>query len=297
MRRFFSLLVLLGLAAASGFWAATTPSRVPPADVADLSGDPVAGEAIFWAGGCASCHAAPEAEGDDRLVLTGGRSLVSDFGTFVSPNISPDATHGIGAWTLAEFVTAMQNGVSPDGRHYYPAFPYTSYRLATRQDMADLFAFLGTLPASGTPSQPHKIGFPFTVTRGIGLWNRLHLHDDFAVEVEAGSIEARGRYLSDALAHCGECHTPRDATGGLDRSRWMAGAPNPTGRGTIPALTPDELTWSVEEIAAYLNDGFAPDFDTAGGQMADVVLNMARLTPEDRLAIAAYLKALPPRSE
>jgi hypothetical protein len=96
---------------------------------------------VFWAGGCASCHAVPEAEGEDRLILAGGRPLASDFGTFIAPNISPDPTHGIGDWTLAEFVTAMQNGISPEGRHYYPAFPYTAYRLATRQDMADLFAF------------------------------------------------------------------------------------------------------------------------------------------------------------
>jgi hypothetical protein len=77
----------------------------------------------------------------------------------------------------------MQNGISPEGRHYYPAFPYTAYRLATRQDMADLFAFLQTLPASDTPSQPHQVGFPLTITRGIGLWNRLHLHDDFTVGI------------------------------------------------------------------------------------------------------------------
>ncbi len=297
MRRFLVFVLVVGLAAAGGFFAITAPSHVAPEDLAGLEGDPVAGEAVFWAGGCTSCHAGVDAEGDDRLILSGGRSLVSDFGTFIAPNISPDPTHGIGDWTLAEFVTAMQNGVSPEGRHYYPAFPYTSYRLTTRQDIADLFAFMMTLPASDTPSQPHQVSFPVTITRGIGLWNQLHLHDEFAIAAELSEQEARGRYLSDALAHCAECHTPRDATGGLDRARWMAGAPNPTGRGTIPALTPDELSWSVEEIAAYLNDGFAPDFDTAGGQMADVVLNMARLTPEDRLAIAVYLKALPPSGE
>jgi mono/diheme cytochrome c family protein len=129
------------------FYALTAPTHVTPEEVAGLEGDPAAGEAVFWAGGCASCHAVPEAEGEDRLILAGGRPLASDFGTFIAPNISPDPTHGIGGWTLAEFVTAMQNGISPEGRHYYPAFPYTSYRLATRQDMADLFAFLQTLPA------------------------------------------------------------------------------------------------------------------------------------------------------
>jgi mono/diheme cytochrome c family protein len=249
---------------------------------------------VFWAGGCASCHAVPEAEGEDRLILAGGRPLASDFGTFIAPNISPDPTHGIGGWTLAEFVTAMQNGISPEGRHYYPAFPYTAYRMATRQDMADLFAFLQTLPVSDTPSQPHQVSFPVTITRGIGLWTMLNLHDDFALQGELTEQEARGRYLAEALAHCAECHTPRDATGGLDRAAWMTGAPNPSGQGTIPGLTPDDLTWSAEEIAAYLNDGFTPDFDVASGHMADVVQNLANLTAEDRQAIAAYIKALPP---
>jgi mono/diheme cytochrome c family protein len=294
MRRFLVFLLVLGLAAAGGFYALTAPTHAAPEEVAGLQGDPAAGEAVFWAGGCASCHAVPEAEGEDRLILTGGRPLASDFGTFIAPNISPDPTHGIGGWTLAEFVTAMQNGISPEGRHYYPAFPYTSYRLATRQDMADLFAFLRTLPASDTPSQPHQVGFPVTITRGIGLWSLLNLHDDFTVGGDLTEEETRGRYLAEALAHCAECHTPRDATGGLDRERWMTGAPNPSGQGTIPGLTPDDLTWSAGEIAAYLNDGFAPDFDVAGGHMADVVLNMANLAPEDRLAIAAYIKALPP---
>jgi mono/diheme cytochrome c family protein len=294
MRRAVSLLAILALAGIAAFWLATRPDVVPAADLAGLEGDATAGEAIFWAGGCASCHAAEDSEGEARLVLSGGQALESGFGTFRAPNISPHPEHGIGDWTLAEFVTAMQNGVSPEGRHYYPAFPYTSYRLASRQDLADLFAFMQTLPSSDAPSQPHDVRFPVTITRGIGLWNMLNLHDDFAIRSDLGDEAARGRYLSEALAHCAECHTPRGALGGLDRSRWMAGAPNPTGDGTIPALTPDELDWSEDEIAAYLADGFTPEFDTAGGQMADVVENLANLPDADRQAIAAYLKALPP---
>lgn len=293
MRRALILLGLLCLTAAGMFLALTAPTRVTDAEMAGLQGDVAAGAHVFWAGGCVSCHAAPDAEGEARLVLAGGRRLVSGFGTFVAPNISPDPTHGIGGWTLAEFVTAMQNGISPEGRHYYPAFPYTAYRLATRQDMADLFAFLGTLPPSDRPSDPHEVAFPATITRGVGLWNRLHLRDDFTIVADLTEEEARGRYLAEALAHCAECHTPRDATGGLDRARWMAGAPNPSGQGTIPALTPDELTWSAGEIAAYLNDGFTPSFDVAAGQMAEVVANLSNLSPEDRQAIAAYIKALP----
>lgn len=293
MRRILFTLLVLALIAGGAFFALTTPARVAPEEIAGLTGDPVAGEPVFWAAGCAACHAADDASGEDRLILSGGQRLVSEFGTFVAPNISMDAEHGIGDWSLEDFVTAVAHGTSPDGRHYYPAFPYASYHLAERQDLVDLWAFWQTLPASDVPSQPHELSFPFTIRRGVGLWNALHVSDDFVLDAPLSEEEAHGRYLVEALAHCAECHTPRDATGGLDRSRWMEGAPNPSGRGTIPALTPDELTWSVDEIAAYLNDGFAPDFDTAGGSMTAVVLNLSNLTPDDRRAIALYLKALP----
>lgn len=293
MRRLLLVLVLIGLASAGAAWVLTAPRRVPAAELAGLAGDAAAGAAVFWAGGCASCHAAEGATGPDRLVLAGGRAFPSPFGTFRAPNISPDPEAGIGGWSLADFVTAMQEGVSPEGQHYYPAFPYTAYRLATRQDLADLFAFLATLPADPTPSQPHDLGFPFSIRRSVGVWQALYRTDGFTVAGDLGPEAARGRYLAEALAHCAECHTPRDALGGLDRSRWMAGAPNPAGTGTIPPLTPDRLTWSAAEIAAYLGDGFTPSFDSAGGHMAEVVRNLANIDAADRAAIAAYIKALP----
>ncbi|WP_439138753.1 c-type cytochrome [Roseicyclus sp.] len=297
MRKLVISLAAVGAIALGGGWLATTPGSVSPAELAGLSGDPLAGEAVFWAAGCASCHAASGAEGQARLVLAGGQRFVSDFGTFVAPNISMHAEQGIGDWTQAEFMTALTLGSSPEGRHYYPAFPYTAYRLAETQDLVDLWAFWQGLPASDTASQPHDLGFPFSVRRVVGVWNILNLQDDFAITGDLTEEQTRGRYLAEALAHCAECHTPRDALGGLDRGRWMAGAPNPSGSGTIPALTPDKLTWSAGEIAAYLNDGFTPSFDSAGGHMVSVIANMAMLTEADRLAIAAYLKALPPAGE
>ncbi|PWK62782.1 c-type cytochrome [Roseicyclus mahoneyensis] len=293
MRRLIVIALVLGLATLAAGLIATRPSFVHGTELAGLTGDAGAGEAVFWAAGCASCHAAEGATDAARLVLAGGQRFASDFGTFVAPNISTDPVHGIGDWTLAQFVTALQNGISPEGRHYYPAFPYTAYRLAERQDLADLWAFWQTLPASDTPSLPHEVGFPFSIRRAVGAWNLLNLSDEFVVAGDLTEQQARGRYLSEALAHCAECHTPRDALGGLDRSAWMTGAPNPSGSGTIPALTPDRLRWSEADIAAYLNDGFTPDFDSAGGHMVSVIRNMAMLPEADRLAIAAYLKALP----
>ncbi|MBF9060497.1 c-type cytochrome [Rhodobacterales bacterium HKCCSP123] len=297
MRRLVSVLIVMGLAAFAAGLLLTRPVSVPAAELAGLSGDAVAGEAVFWAAGCASCHAAEDATGEARLVLSGGQRFPSDFGTFVAPNVSMDPEHGIGDWTFPQFVTALQEGISPEGRHYYPAFPYPAYRLATRQDLADLWAFWQTLPSSDAPSAPHELGFPFTIRRTVGVWNLLNLSDDFVVTGDLTAEQARGRYLAEALAHCGECHTPRNALGGLDRAAWLAGAPDPSGSGRIPPLTPDELRWSEAEIAAYLTDGFTPSFDSAGGHMASVIRNLGQLASADRFAIAAYLKALPEPAE
>lgn len=287
----------LALAGGGAFWALTTPQAVPPAilsAVAAHPGNADAGAQVFWATGCAGCHAAPgltmQNPVADRLVLSGGRRLVSDFGTFVAPNISPHPTAGIGGWTQAEFATAMLAGVSPQGGHYYPAFPYTSYARMTPQDVADLWAFWQGLPPDATPSAPHELTFPYTLRRGIGLWKRLHLTADFVTPTPTDPQLQRGRYLVEAMAHCGECHTPRDATGGLDTRQWLAGAPNPSGQGRIPAIP--AATWSAEDIEAYLFSGFTPSFDVVGGSMSDVVAHMAQLPGEERAAIAAYLMAL-----
>lgn len=293
MRRALIALAALGVVVlGAGVWV-TGPNALPAGSLEELDGDPEAGERVFWAAGCASCHSAPGAEDDARLVLAGGQRFPSEFGTFLAPNISMDPRHGIGAWDAADFANAVQRGISPEGAHYYPAFPYTAYALARPQDIADLWAFWQTLPADATPSLPHELGFPFNIRRAIGVWKALYLPEDWAVAVEGTTLE-RGRYLSEALGHCAECHTPRDALGGLDRSRWLAGAPNPSGDGRIPNITPAALDWSVDEIAAYLADGFTPEFDSAGGHMVSVIRNLANLSDDDRRAIAAYLKAVPP---
>ncbi|TDK44967.1 c-type cytochrome [Antarcticimicrobium luteum] len=301
MRAFRWLILAAVLAAAAGWWI--TRARPLPADaLASLAGEAARGETVFLAAGCASCHAAPKAtegaEGaEDKPILSGGQQFASDFGTFVAPNISPDPVHGIGGWTVAQFATALKRGVSPEGRHYYPAFPYTAYVRMRDQDIADLWAFWQTLPASDAPSQPHEVGFPFSIRRAVGVWKLLYLRDDWVMGGDADPQLERGRYLVEALAHCGECHTPRGPLGGLDTARWLAGAPNPSGKGTIPSLTPDRLTWDAGEIAYYLETGFTPDYDSAGGHMAAVVGNFGKLTSADRAAVAAYVKALPRPAE
>jgi mono/diheme cytochrome c family protein len=143
---------------------------------------------------------------------------------------------------------------------------------------------------------PHTLGFPWSIRRGIGAWKRRYLDTEPMPPVASPTPVERGRRLVEGAGHCGECHTPRDRFGGLIRARWLAGAPNPDGKGRVPNITPggdDISAWSAADIAYYLESGFTPDFDTVGGPMVAVQENMAKLTDEDRAAIAAYLKALP----
>ncbi|WP_322865900.1 cytochrome c [Aquicoccus sp. G2-2] len=293
MRKFLKFLVVLALLGAAFAWWLSAPKRVDQARFAALTGDATHGEQVFWAAGCASCHAAPGAKGDARLVLSGGLGFATPFGTFHAPNISQSSSQGIGGWSLADLANAVMQGVSPSGAHLYPAFPYTTYSHAKPQDIADLYAFLKTLPASDQPNQAHDVGFPFNIRRGLGLWKVLFMRKGWVVADVTGEEATRGRYLAEALGHCGECHTPRNAIGGPDYARWLQGAPTPDGKGKIPAITPDKLTWSTTDIAAYLSTGFTPEYDSAGGEMADVVQNLAHLPEADLLAIAAYLKQVP----
>lgn len=293
MRRLIAALVLLALLGAGLFLFVTRPQRLPADAMAGIAGDAAHGEQVFWAGGCASCHMAPGAEGAAQLVLSGGQQFPSPFGTFVAPNISPDPQQGIGAWSALDLANAMLRGTSPEGTHLYPAFPYASYIHVSLQDVADLHAYLLTLPASPAPSAPHELAFPFDIRASLGGWKFLYLKPDWVVDGALSPEEERGRYLVEGLGHCGECHTPRDGLGGPERSRWLAGAAQPSGQGRFPNITPGGLDWSTDEIVEYLTSGFTPDYDSAGGHMAYVVANLGHLPESDRAAIAAYLKRVP----
>ena len=299
MKRILIILILLVIVAGGLFWFLTRPEP-PAAALAEASSpaDILNGERVFWAGGCASCHARKGADGDERLRLAGGHRLETPFGVFVTPNITPDPETGIGDWDYAAFRHAMKAGVSPDGAHYYPAFPYASYIRMEDSDLRNLWAFMKTLPAINRPNEPHELALPFRLRRGIGLWKLLFLDEAPVLQVEGDNPELeRGRYLVEALAHCGECHTPRNLAGGLDQGRWMAGGPSPEGKGKIPNITPHANgieSWSAQDIVYALKSGFTPEFDSFGGSMVSVQKNMAKLPDEDLNAIAAYLKAVPP---
>lgn len=291
MRRLVLIALAAGVIGFGGFMALTMPQTEPAERVERLVGDAARGEMVFVAGGCASCHAAPGSE--SKTELSGGRAFVSPFGTFYAPNITPHPD-GIGGWSALDLVNAMKHGVSPEGAHYYPAFPYASYANAELGDIVDLKAYLDTLPSVAGTVRDHDLGFPFTIRRGLGLWKLAFVSDKPVLADGTDERVMRGRYLAEALAHCGECHTPRNALGGLDRSRWLGGAPNPDGKGKAPNITHAVLDWIEGDIVEYLTSGFTPEYDVVGGHMAEVVENTARLPAADRAAIAAYLKAVAP---
>jgi mono/diheme cytochrome c family protein len=272
-------------------WLTRAPTASPE-EWGYTNPDPVNGEMMFHAGSCAACHEAD---------LSGGLELETDFGTFRVPNISPDTETGIGDWSGSEFLNAMLNGVSPNGRHYYPSFPYTSYTRMQVQDVVDLKSYIDGLPPVRHEVAGHELQFPWSFRRGIGLWKRLYLDDapHLALPSEADPGLIRGRYLVEGPGHCTECHTKRDALGGIRPEAWLAGAPNPDGEGKVPNITPgaDGLgDWSARDIEYYLETGTTPEFDTVGGSMVPVQENLSRLGPEDRAAIVAYLKAIPAKS-
>lgn len=291
------LLVTLIVIAGAALYLLTIPSVLSESELAPRTTDLANGETMFHAGGCASCHATPGEE--DKTRLGGGLALNTAFGTFRAPNISPDPQHGIGSWSEIEFVNAMLRGVGRNGEHLYPSFPYTSYQRMTVDDVRDLFAFIKTLPAVDRPSEPHDLKFPFNVRRAIGLWKLFYMDGKtFQPDPTREAALNRGAYLVEGPGHCAECHSPRDSLGGIIPERRFAGGPDPEGKGWVPNITPHEdglASWSANDIAYLLESGFTPDYDSVGSSMADVVANTSRLSAEDRAAIAAYLKSLPPR--
>jgi mono/diheme cytochrome c family protein len=255
------------------------------------------GRLLFWVGGCSQCHLTPGQ--DDELRLGGGYALKSPFGTFHVPNISPHPRDGLGAWSPEDFVRAMREGTAPDGRHYYPAFPYTSYQRMTPADLLDLFAFMKTLPAVEGRAPAHDLPFPYNVRRGVGLW-KLAFLDGRAFTPDAAKPASwnRGAYLVEGPGHCAECHSERNAAGAIIEERRFAGGPNPEGRGTAPNITPHPAGitgWSAEDLAVMLKTGETPNFVDVTGPMMSVVRHTARLPDSDRLAMAEYLLSLPPK--
>src|SRR5271165_6174392 len=287
--------IVVAAMAAAG-WVLTAPRPVDPQTARAVSepGDPAAGKIVFFLAGCDSCHLSPGQSDPTRL--SGGQELRTPFGSFFPPNISPDRADGIGAWSAVDLANAVMAGVSPDGRHLYPAFPYPSYARMSVKDIRDLFAFLRTTPPISGRARPDALAFPFSIRGAVGFWKLLYLP---AVEspraADPADPEARGRYLVEGPGHCGECHSPRTFLGGVIASRRLTGAPLPDGKGKAPNITATGLAdWSESDIAYALSTGLTPSGDSLGGPMAAVVRNLAQVPQDDLAAIAYCLKTFKP---
>ena len=293
-RRIFQGLVAAAAIGGTVFWWLTVPAVVASHSLPAYAPNLANGAMAFNAGGCSSCHAVPGQP--DRLKLGGGLAITSPFGTFYSPNISPDPADGIGRWTETEFANAVLEGTAPSGVHYFPAFPYASYRHARIEDVRDLFAYLKTLAPVPGKVRNHDLPFPFNVRRNVGIWKFLFIDGTPWKPDPARSPQwNRGAYLVNGLGHCAECHSPRNFLGGIVAAQRFAGGPNPEGEGWVPNITQQRLgEWSAKDIAYFLESGQTPEGDTAGGSMVRVIRNTSQLPPEDRAAIAEYIKSLPP---
>jgi mono/diheme cytochrome c family protein len=293
MRRLILAAFVLAVLGAASFWILTLPSKVSAAALPAYTPNLANGKIMFHAGGCSSCHTTPNEE--DKTRLGGGMELKSPYGSFYPPNISPDPSDGIGTWSEADFVSAMWKGTAPDGRHYFPAFPYTSYQRMMLEDVRDLYAHLKTLPAVQGKARGHDLPFPYNIRRLIGGWKYLYLDSKpFTPDPAQSAQWNRGGYLVNGPGHCAECHSPRDRLGGIIERQRFAGGPSPDGEGWIPNITQAGIgDYSVGDIEEILTTGQTPD-DSVGGTMVAVVRNTAQLSKEDRTAMAVYIKSLPP---
>jgi mono/diheme cytochrome c family protein len=261
------------------------------------AGDPNAGAYVFLATGGCGCHTERKHQ---RRDLGGGRAIKTPFGTIYGPNITPDRQTGIGAWSEADFVRAMSEGIGPKGDDLYPVFPYPAFTRMTEADLGNLWSYLRTLEPVRRANKAPDLMAPFNVRQGVKAWKLLHFTPGrYQPDRARSPAWNRGAYLVTALAHCGECHTPRDLSGGLRTDMAYAGSTDGPEGEAAPNITPDKETgigeWDPEDIVYYLRAGRRPDGHAAEGLMDDLIENAyGKLKKEDLFAIVTYLRALPP---
>ena len=254
------------------------------------------GAYLVRAAACLPCHW-DKKNGGQRFA--GGRALKTPFGTFYTPNITPDGETGIGKWSDVGFLRALKHGVGRSGEQLYPTFPYTSYSHMRVDDALAIKAYLMTQNAVHRPNTPHDLQFPYSWRALVKAWKLLYFDEPKAVadEPRRDASWNRGHYLVVAVGHCAECHSPRDARGALVNQAWLQGNTPGVDGWKVPALAGPRAKefagWTRKQIAAYLATGEEPNFDSAEGPMAEVIAEGTKyLTDDDRLAIADYLKSL-----
>lgn len=290
-----ALLAALGLLA---FWVLSAPRPLDASALPQHTADLANGERLYNAAGCRSCHLpGPDLQGVDAGIPAGGRPLKTPIGTLYPPNITPDPETGIGRWSDLDFVNAVQRGISPDGRHYIPAFPYTSYAHMRIEDVLDIRAYVASLPATRAANKPHDIPVAFLLRRGLGLWKWVGL-DTTPWKPDPAQSESwnRGSYLVTGPGHCAECHTPRTLFMTSDQSRAFMGGPHPEGAGKVPSLRDlvgRKRYKDAADIAAALQYGEVMGYDkVSSGGMGQVQTNLSMLPEDDIKAIAEYVASL-----
>ena len=258
-------------------------------------GDAARGKQVFNAGQCASCHASPGQA--DRLRLGGGLALDRLSEPFTHPTSRLIRRTGLGFGVALISRTPSWQGCRRMVGITTPSLPYASYAHMRAEDVRDLIAYLRTLPPVRGRAPPHQLPFPLIIRRGVGFWKLLYL--DRTPILDDPSRDAawnRGRYLTEALSHCAECHSTRDLLNAIKPSTRFAGGPDQEGAGFVPNITPRAIgAWSEDELFTVLTTGRTADLRIVGSSMADVVSNMAALPASDRRAIATYVRSLPPR--
>jgi mono/diheme cytochrome c family protein len=296
-KRNFGGLVLLAALGLAGFWAITKPRPLDAAALPQHTADVKNGEKLYNAGGCHSCHLPSKESGLDTASVAGGTALPTPIGKLYPPNITPDPDTGIGKWTDAEFVNAMQKGIGKDGGHLIPAFPYASYAHMKVEDVLDIKAYLMTLAPIKNAAPAHDVlGLPI-VRFGMGGWKFIGL-DESKTAADSSQSESwnRGKYLVEGPGHCSECHTPRTIFMTSDTSQYLAGGPHPEGDGKVPSLR-DLVGRGKYKDAADLTQAF--QFGElygysrlSSGGMGKVQQNLSKLPEADVKAISEYLISL-----
>jgi nicotinate dehydrogenase subunit B len=245
------------------------------------------GRVLAAAGDCVLCHTAP-----GGAASAGGRAVDTPFGTVYSTNLTPDAATGIGAWSFSAFQRAMREGISRDGHHLYPAFPYTAFTKTSDDDLTALYAYLMAQPAVASTVPETKLAFPFSLRPLMALWNALYLTPGAALAVASESTEwNRGAYLVNGLGHCGACHTARNALGAEQGgSATFAGAMVDGWEAPpLTSLSHAPVPWTERELYNYLRFGHSAQHGNASGPMAPVVRQLRELPDADVRAMAVYL--------
>lgn len=251
------------------------------------------GAYLALAGNCMGCHTAPGGP-----PYAGGRPIETPFGSVHASNLTPDQATGIGAWSADEFWRAMHNGRSRDGRLLYPAFPYPSFTLVTREDSDAIHAYLRSLPPVRQANRPHELRFPYDTQAALAVWRALFFEPaEFRADAARDAAWNRGAYLVRGLAHCTACHSERNAFGATGPAREFGGGLMPSAHWYAPALTAaDEAgvaQWSEAEVVRLLGTGVAERASTLG-PMAEVVFrSLQYLNEADLQAMAAFLRTLP----